>query len=117
MSGRREKEGEESVQLIEKAGGKGLFLKADVAVETEIEALVARTVEHFGQLNFAFNNAGVALDGGVTDERMRSRLLALHPIGRFGHVEEVSSAVVYLCSPKSGFTTGIALPLDGGASA
>src|SRR5271166_6634509 len=117
VSGRREKEGEESVHLIEKASGKGLFLKADVAVETEIEALVARTVEHFGQLNFAFNNAGVALDGGVTDERMRSQLLALHPIGRFGHVEEVSSAVVYLCSPKSGFTTGIALPLDGGASA
>jgi NAD(P)-dependent dehydrogenase (short-subunit alcohol dehydrogenase family) len=37
--------------------------------------------------------------------------------GRFGNVEEVSAAVVYLCSPHAGFTTGIALPLDGGASA
>jgi NAD(P)-dependent dehydrogenase (short-subunit alcohol dehydrogenase family) len=29
-------------------------------MEKEVEAMVARTVEHFGRLDFAFNNAGIA---------------------------------------------------------
>jgi NAD(P)-dependent dehydrogenase (short-subunit alcohol dehydrogenase family) len=48
---------------------------------------------------------------------MRGQFLSFHPVGRFGHVEEVAAAVVYLCSPNAGFITGIALPLDGGSSA
>ena len=51
------------------------------------------------------------------DEKLRGQFLALYPVGRFGRVEEVAAAVLYLCSPKAGFTTGVALPLDGGASA
>ncbi|MEX2481889.1 MAG: SDR family oxidoreductase [Gammaproteobacteria bacterium] len=41
-------------------------------------------------------------------------LLARHPIGRFGMPEEVAGAVVWLCSPASSFTTGLALTVDGG---
>jgi NAD(P)-dependent dehydrogenase (short-subunit alcohol dehydrogenase family) len=51
-------EGAESVRLVEKAGGNGLFVRTDVAIEKEVEAMVARTVEYFGRLDFAFNNAG-----------------------------------------------------------
>ena len=36
----------------------------DVANEEDVEALVTRTVEHFGRLDIAFNNAGVLLDHG-----------------------------------------------------
>jgi len=61
VAGRRKDEGAESVDLIEQAGGKGLFVRADVSVEDEIASMVARTVEAFGGLNFAFNNAGVFL--------------------------------------------------------
>jgi NAD(P)-dependent dehydrogenase (short-subunit alcohol dehydrogenase family) len=57
--GRREAEGAESVSLIQKAGGQGLFVRGDVSEESEIEALVAKTLERFGRLDFAFNNAGV----------------------------------------------------------
>jgi NAD(P)-dependent dehydrogenase (short-subunit alcohol dehydrogenase family) len=60
VAGRREVEGAESVRLVEKTGGKGLFIRADVAIEKEVEAMVARTIEHFGRLDFAFNNAGVS---------------------------------------------------------
>jgi NAD(P)-dependent dehydrogenase (short-subunit alcohol dehydrogenase family) len=57
--GRREAEGAESVSLIQKAGGQGLFVRGDVSEESEIEALVAKSRERFGRLDFAFNNAGV----------------------------------------------------------
>jgi len=63
VAGRREAEGAETVALIQKAGGSGLFVRTDVNVESEIEALMARTQEHFGRLDFAFNNAGVGGEG------------------------------------------------------
>ena len=62
VAGRREAEGAESVALIQK-GGNGLFVRTDVNIESEIAALVARTLEHFGRLDFAFNNAGVGGEG------------------------------------------------------
>src|SRR5580692_12138264 len=66
ISGRREAEGAESLSLIQKAGGQGLFVRGDVSEESEIEALVAKTLERFGQLDFAFNNAGVGGEGPAT---------------------------------------------------
>ena len=41
----------------------------------------------------------------------------MHPIGRIGQPGEIAAAVLYLCSEGAGFTTGIALPLDGGYTA
>ena len=66
ISGRREAEGAESVSLIQKAGGQGLFVRGDVSEESEIETLVAKTLERFGRLDFAFNNAGVGGDVRAT---------------------------------------------------
>jgi NAD(P)-dependent dehydrogenase (short-subunit alcohol dehydrogenase family) len=66
ISGRREVEGAESLSLIQKAGGQGLFVRGDVSEESEVEALVAKTLERFGRLDFAFNNAGVGGEGRAT---------------------------------------------------
>lgn len=59
IAGRREKEGEETIELVRAAGSDGLFVKTDVSKAPEVEALVRRTVEKFGRLDVAFNNAGI----------------------------------------------------------
>jgi NAD(P)-dependent dehydrogenase (short-subunit alcohol dehydrogenase family) len=66
VAGRREAEGAESLTLVQKAGGQGLFVRVDVNDESEIEAMVAKTLERFGRLDFAFNNAGVGGLGRAT---------------------------------------------------
>lgn len=42
---------------------------------------------------------------------------AMHPVGRIGKVEEIATAVLYLCCDNAAFTTGHALAVDGGATA
>ena len=59
VAGRREPEGEETVKLIHAAGGDGLFVKTDVSKASEVDALTQKTVERFGRLDIAFNNAGI----------------------------------------------------------
>ena len=54
-----EADGEETASLIRQAGGEALFLRADVGVEAEVAALIEKTVEAFGRLDCAVNNAGV----------------------------------------------------------
>jgi NAD(P)-dependent dehydrogenase (short-subunit alcohol dehydrogenase family) len=215
VASRRSDESAETVALIRATGGDAIFVKADVSKAAEVEALVARAVEHYGALNFAFNNAGIegdpfvplldlaeaswddvidinlkgvflsmkyelphilksrgaivnmasvaGLRGGrlgvayyaskhgvigltkaaaleyadqgvrinavapaviqtpladraglTNDPAKAARVLALHPMGRVGAPEEVAQAVLWLCSKGASFTTGHALPVDGG---
>ena len=51
--------GQETVQMIKDLGGEAAFLKCDVSNEEQVIALVDTTVETFGQLDFALNNAGI----------------------------------------------------------
>jgi NAD(P)-dependent dehydrogenase (short-subunit alcohol dehydrogenase family) len=50
----------------------------------------------------------------LKDEAAAQRVISLHPIGRIGKPEEVSSLVLWLCSEEAGFITGVAIPVDGG---
>jgi NAD(P)-dependent dehydrogenase (short-subunit alcohol dehydrogenase family) len=59
VAGRRELEGQETVKMVCARGTDGLFVRSDVSKASEVEALVHRTVEKFGRLDIAFNNAGV----------------------------------------------------------
>jgi enoyl-[acyl-carrier-protein] reductase (NADH) len=61
VAGRREAEGAESVRLIEKTGGNGLFVRIDVTIEKEVEAVLYLCSPGAASIT------GVALpvDGGV----------------------------------------------------
>ena len=50
---------EETVELVRQAGGQAIALVCDVTRADEVEAAVAQTVDAFGRLDFAFNNAGI----------------------------------------------------------
>src|ERR1700689_1663388 len=214
VAGRRELEGNQTIELIRAAGGDGLFVKTDVSKAAEVDALIRKVVEGFGRLDIAFNNAGIegvwvpiinqsekdwdqtidinlkgvwlclkyeirqmlkqggggaivnmasaaglmGLAGAATYsaskhgvigltksaalETARSGIrvnvvcpavvetpmadrayeqpeihkfvLGLHPIGRFGRPEEISEAVLWMCSDRASFMTGQSLVLDGG---
>ena len=55
--------GKETVRLIKEAGGEATFVKCDVSKEDDVEGMVAKTVELYGALDFAYNNAGIGPDG------------------------------------------------------
>ncbi|MBW4562916.1 MAG: SDR family oxidoreductase [Mojavia pulchra JT2-VF2] len=64
---RRITEGEEIVRQIQEAGGEAIFVKTDVSKAAEVEALVNKTVDTYGRLDCAFNNAGIPSTGLLTD--------------------------------------------------
>jgi NAD(P)-dependent dehydrogenase (short-subunit alcohol dehydrogenase family) len=214
VSGRREAEGKETVALAKAAGGEAIFVQSDVSKSGDVQALVKKTVDTFGRLDIAFNNAGIegkwvplveqteenwdqvhninlkgvwlslkyeilqmlkqggggaivnmssvagligaagagvyiaskhgvlgltktaALEYAAKGIRVNAvcpavietamaerafgapevnkRMLALHPLGRFGKPIEIAEAVLWMCSDKSSFMTGHEIVLDGG---
>ncbi|MDR2571356.1 MAG: SDR family oxidoreductase [Oscillospiraceae bacterium] len=54
-------------------------------------------------------------DGSLTARG--SSVIGSTPMARFGNPEEMSGAVIYLCSDAAAFVTGIVLPIDGGFDA
>ena len=204
----------ETARLIETDGGRALALTCDVTREDDVRAALDRTVETFGRLDLAFNNAGVeqsrtplaelateewhrivdvdltgvflcmkheiplmragggsaivntssgagvigiagqagyaaakwgvigltksaalecvdagirvnAVCPGIIDTDMISRvsggsdagrdaMISQEPIGRTGRVEQIASAVLWLCSDLGGVAVGHALVVDGG---
>jgi NAD(P)-dependent dehydrogenase (short-subunit alcohol dehydrogenase family) len=59
LAARRQDKGEEVLRRIVSSGGDGLFIRTDVTRRDDLENMVARTVERFGCLDGAVNNAGV----------------------------------------------------------
>lgn len=57
IAARRPQQSLETVKEIEHAGGVAVFVQTDVSRSEDVERLIARTVETFGRLDCAFNNA------------------------------------------------------------
>ena len=59
FSGRREEEGENTANSMRQSGAECLFVRSDVSSESDIKALIQKTVESYGRMDCAFNNAGI----------------------------------------------------------
>ena len=60
--------GDETRQLIEKAGGRALFIEGDISDESYVKRVIAQTVAEFGGIDVLHNNAGVVRYGTVVDQ-------------------------------------------------
>jgi NAD(P)-dependent dehydrogenase (short-subunit alcohol dehydrogenase family) len=74
---------EETVGLVERVGGQALAAVGDVAVEADVERMIAETARRFGALHVLYNNAGVLWkdrDRSVleTDDQQWERVMAIN---------------------------------------
>jgi NAD(P)-dependent dehydrogenase (short-subunit alcohol dehydrogenase family) len=84
--------GEETVALIRESGGSATFIRADVSQAGEVAALIAGTVERYGRLDCAHNNAGIG--GGTLGT---SQSFSDYPEEAFDRVIAINLKGVWLC--------------------
>src|SRR6266849_8989879 len=73
VSGRRDDVGEALAAELRALGAETEFIRADVRHESDLQALVDKTVARFGRLDVAVNNAGTeGKPGPVTAQSMAS---------------------------------------------
>ena len=78
--------GGQTIQAIAATGGESVFVRSDMSVSAAVRALVAHTLERFGQLDCAFNNAGINEEHGpLADcpQELWDRILAVNLTGMF----------------------------------
>ncbi|MBM5457601.1 SDR family oxidoreductase [Pseudomonas sp. P66] len=56
--------GEGTVELIRATGAQALFVSCNVTREADVQHLMATTLEAYGRLDYAFNNAGIEIEQG-----------------------------------------------------
>ncbi len=69
IGNRNEKAGQKTVDLIQQAGGKASFYKTDVTKLENVQNLIKYTVDTYGGLHTAFNNAGVEDPQAMTPDQ------------------------------------------------
>ena len=80
--------GEETVRMVQEAGGEAFFIKVDVANAAEVEAMVNTVVDTYGRIDCAYNNAGIEGRLASTDE---------YPEDVFDKVIDINLTGVWLC--------------------
>jgi NAD(P)-dependent dehydrogenase (short-subunit alcohol dehydrogenase family) len=88
ISARGVERGEQVAHEITASGGQAIFFRADMSRPEDIEALVAKTVDVYGRLDCAFNNAAtegvLKVTADVTEEE-------------FDHITAINMKGVWLC--------------------
>jgi NAD(P)-dependent dehydrogenase (short-subunit alcohol dehydrogenase family) len=81
--------GHQTVHMITENGGEAIFIQVDVTSTSAVEAMISKTVETYGRLDCAHNNAGIW--GGLR------ALTAEYPEDRWHQVIAVNLTGVWLC--------------------
>jgi NAD(P)-dependent dehydrogenase (short-subunit alcohol dehydrogenase family) len=66
---------DETIARIEALGRRGLAVPTNLAVDDDVVAMVARTVEHFGRIDVLVNNAAITFIGDLNIPRHRYELV------------------------------------------
>ncbi|MEX0957181.1 MAG: SDR family oxidoreductase [Rhizobiaceae bacterium] len=82
------KGGEETAAMIKKNGGDAIFVRADISSAAEVENLISKTVDAYGRLDCACNNAGI--EGKIAP-------LAEQPDDNFDRIINVNAKGTFLC--------------------
>jgi NAD(P)-dependent dehydrogenase (short-subunit alcohol dehydrogenase family) len=82
------KGGEETVRLIADGKGQARFIKADVSQASQVEALIRQTVDAYGRLDIAVNNAGVGGEAAATGD---------YPLEEWRRVIDINLIGVFYC--------------------
>ncbi|OWA35858.1 oxidoreductase [Saccharibacillus sp. O16] len=110
--------GNQTVEMIGKAGGRAGFRKLDVTDAEQVEALVQDAYRQYGRLDYMFNNAGISMYGELYDMTLPhwQRIMevnlwgvihgiqAAYPIMKkqgFGHIANTSSATAMGPAPTA----------------
>jgi NAD(P)-dependent dehydrogenase (short-subunit alcohol dehydrogenase family) len=88
VAARRLPESEATAGLIREIGGEALVVTTDVTRVDEVSAMVNKTVETYGRLDFAFNNAGIGGGDGPIHEVAEKD---------WGRVMDTNLTGVFLC--------------------
>jgi NAD(P)-dependent dehydrogenase (short-subunit alcohol dehydrogenase family) len=78
-------QGRKTVEEIQRQGGEAIFLQADVTKAAEVETMVEKALDRYGQIDVLFNNAGISGVGAVheTSEEMWDRVVNVNLKGVF----------------------------------
>lgn len=103
---------ENAAEAIRKDGGEALGLVCDVSDEAQVEAAVRRTVEEYGRLDMAYNNAGIQVapsDPADQDAADYERLMGVNLRGvwasmkhELAQMREQGSGAIVNCSSIGG---------------
>ena len=59
VAGVSERNNQETARMIQELGQHALAVRCDVSTAGDVERALNATIENFGRLDFAFNNAGI----------------------------------------------------------
>jgi NAD(P)-dependent dehydrogenase (short-subunit alcohol dehydrogenase family) len=68
IASRAETKAEQVLQAIEQDGGEATWIQTDVSQAAQVKAMIQETIDIYGRLDYAFNNAGSGGKGGWTTE-------------------------------------------------
>jgi NAD(P)-dependent dehydrogenase (short-subunit alcohol dehydrogenase family) len=101
LTGRREKEGAQVVAEIKKLGGDAGFVRADVARDADVKGMVDFTVDKFGRLDIAFNNAGVEWMGPL-DQATEAEYRRVFDINVWGVLNSMRHEIPFMLKTGGG---------------
>jgi NAD(P)-dependent dehydrogenase (short-subunit alcohol dehydrogenase family) len=102
VSGRREEEGRKLETELRELGAEAEFIRADVRHEDDVRNLVDQTVQRFGRLDVAVNNAGTEGKTGPITEQSPESYAATFDTNVLGTLLSLKHELRVMSAQKSG---------------